>query len=91
MIAEVPSPSYGGPTKHTSDSSMESVPIEYTQQTVTALSSTKAEFSTAVAATKVVNNFHSILNVLLIPSSGPTVIYVDNDLCITLFNRSISF
>ena len=63
----------------------------YTQQTVTALSSTKAEFSAAVAATKVVNDFQSVLNVIPIPSSGPTLIYVDNDLCITVFNRSISF
>ena len=82
MIAEVLSPSDGGLTKHTSD---------YTQQTVTTLSSTKADFSAAVAAAKVVNDFQSVLNVIPIPSSGSTLIYVDNDSCITLFHRSIFF
>ena len=36
MTAEVLSPSNGGHTEHTSEFSTESVPIEYTQQTVTA-------------------------------------------------------
>ena len=89
MIAKVLSPSDGGPTEHTSDSFTESIPFASTRHQVTALSSTEAEFSAAVAATKVVTDFQSILNAIPLPSSGPTIIYVDNTSCFKVFKTLI--
>ena len=55
-------------------------------QTVTALSSTEAEFYAAVAAFKIIMFLCSIITDLLIPPSFPTPVYEDNKQCIKVIN-----
>ena len=55
-------------------------------QTVTALSSTEAEFYAAVAASKVIMFLCSVLTDLSIPPSGPTQVYEDKKSCINVIN-----
>ena len=55
-------------------------------QTVTALSSTEAEFYAAVAAAKQVLHIRSTLQDILHPPEEPTTIYEDNDATIKIVN-----
>ena len=55
-------------------------------QTVTALSSTEAEFYAAVAAAKQALYIRSILNDIYPPPKGPTTIYEDNEATIKIVN-----
>ena len=55
-------------------------------QSVTALSSTEAEFFAAVSAAKSVLFLRSILKELNLPMTSPTPIYEDNEACIKVIN-----
>ena len=55
-------------------------------QSVTALSSTEAEFFAAIAASKVVLFLRFVLEDLNYPMNNPTPIYEDNESCIKIVN-----
>ena len=55
-------------------------------QSVTALSSTEAEFYAAVSAAKCCLFIRHVLNCLQYPPTGPTIIYEDNEACINVVN-----
>jgi hypothetical protein len=58
-------------------------------QTITATSSTEAEFIAAVSAAKVAKYLRSILRELGFSQKGPTVLYEDNESCIKMINASV--
>ena len=55
-------------------------------QSVTALSSTEAEFFAAIATAKLVKYMCSLLQELQMPPTKPTIIYEDNEACIKVIN-----
>ena len=55
-------------------------------QSVTALSSTEAEFYAAVSAAKACLFLRHVLHCLKLPPTGPTNIYEDNEACINVIN-----
>lgn len=57
-------------------------------QTITATSSTEAEFLAAVHTAKVVKYVRSILEQLTLPETGPTPIYIDNASAILMVNAN---
>ena len=57
-------------------------------QTVTALSSTEAEFFAAVSASKIILYLRSVLKELSLPMTSPTPIYEDNEACIKVINAN---
>ena len=57
-------------------------------QTVTALSSTEAEFFAAVGAAKVILFLQSVLHELQIEMQEPTLIYEDNEATIKVVNAA---
>lgn len=57
-------------------------------QTVTALSSTEAEFFAAVGAAKVILFLRSVLHELQIKMQEPTLIYKDNEATIKVVNAA---
>jgi hypothetical protein len=58
-------------------------------QTITATSSTEAEFIAAVSAAKVAKYLRSILRELGFSQKGPTVLYEDYESCIKMINASV--
>lgn len=62
------------------------VAFRCTTQSITATSSTEAEFLAAVAAAKVAKYLRSILQDLGYPQDGPTPLYEDNESCIKMIN-----
>ena len=55
-------------------------------QSVTALSSTEAEFFAAIAASKIVLFLRFVLEDLQMPMTTPTSVYKDNESCIKIVN-----
>ena len=58
-------------------------------QTVTAHSSTEAEFIAAVAAAKAAKYLRILLEELGLPQEGPTILYEDNESTIKIINSKI--
>ena len=58
-------------------------------QSVTALSSTKAEFIAAVAAAKAAKYLRTLLSDLQLPPDKPTILYEDNESTIKIINNKI--